>query len=73
MNNTSEKSTPSILDRSRIVLAHGGGGQLTDQLISEVILPRLGNETLNELDDAALASLLGQGGEQLQNGSIEGC
>ncbi len=54
MNNTSEKSTPSILDRSRIVLAHGGGGQLTDQLISEVILPRLGNETLNELDDAAL-------------------
>lgn len=54
MNTTSEKVTPSILDRSRIVLAHGGGGQLTDQLISEVILPRLGNDTLNELDDAAI-------------------
>lgn len=47
-------SSPSILDTSRIVLAHGGGGQLTDQLISEVILPRLGNPTLNELDDAAI-------------------
>lgn len=54
MNSTSEKVTPSILDRSRIVLAHGGGGQLTDQLIAEVILPRLGNDTLNELDDAAI-------------------
>ncbi|MBL4701686.1 MAG: hydrogenase expression/formation protein HypE [Phycisphaeraceae bacterium] len=54
MNTATTQTSPSILDTSRIVLAHGGGGQLTDQLISQVILPRLGNPTLNELDDAAI-------------------
>ena len=33
----------------RIALAHGGGGQLSDELIHASILPRLGNEILNEL------------------------
>jgi hydrogenase expression/formation protein HypE len=36
------------------MLAHGGGGQLTDELISNLILPRLGNFSLNELLDSGL-------------------
>ncbi len=37
----------------RILLAHGGGGQLTDDLIRRHILPSLNNETLSELGDSA--------------------
>ena len=40
--------------RSHILLAHGGGGQLTDELIASSILPRLGNPSLNALLDSAL-------------------
>lgn len=36
-----------------ITLAHGGGGQLTDELIERSILPRLGNPILGELLDSA--------------------
>lgn len=39
--------------RKRIVLAHGGGGQLTDDLIRETIAPRLLNEFLEPMTDAA--------------------
>jgi hydrogenase expression/formation protein HypE len=38
----------------QIVLAHGGGGQLTDELIQSSILPRLGNAILSDLLDAAV-------------------
>lgn len=38
----------------RIVLAHGGGGQLTQELLRDVILPRLANPMLDPLDDAAI-------------------
>jgi len=41
----------------RILLAHGGGGQLTNQLIRERILPSLGNESLSELGDSACLDL----------------
>ena len=41
----------------QIVLAHGGGGQLTDELIGACIVPRLGNSLLNELLDSALLPL----------------
>ena len=41
----------------RIVLAHGGGGQLTDELLAEIIRPRLDNEWLGELDDSAVLSI----------------
>lgn len=41
----------------RILLAHGGGGQLTNQLIRDRILPNLKNETLSELGDSALLEL----------------
>ena len=37
----------------RILLAHGGGGQLTDDLIRHYILPSLNNEVLAELGDSA--------------------
>ena len=43
------------MDRTRrVLLAHGGGGQLTDQLLADTILPSLGNDVLNELLDAAV-------------------
>ena len=37
----------------RILLAHGGGGQLSDELIRNHILPNLGNNILDELADSA--------------------
>ncbi len=37
----------------RILLAHGGGGQLTDNLIRDHILPNLKNDTLAKLGDSA--------------------
>ncbi|MCL2640700.1 MAG: hydrogenase expression/formation protein HypE [Phycisphaerales bacterium] len=39
---------------STILLAHGGGGQLTDNLLQSHILPHLTNPTLNQLLDAAI-------------------
>jgi len=41
----------------RILLAHGGGGQLTNQLIQRHILPQLENDTLSELGDSARLEL----------------
>ena len=41
-------------DVARVALAHGGGGQLTDELIAERVLPRIGNEVLGELLDAGI-------------------
>ena len=40
--------------RERIALAHGGGGQLTDELLHASVLPRIGNDVLDELLDAAV-------------------
>ncbi|MBN2183356.1 MAG: hydrogenase expression/formation protein HypE [Sedimentisphaerales bacterium] len=37
----------------RILLAHGGGGQLSDELIRRHILPKLENKTLTALGDSA--------------------
>jgi len=41
----------------RILLAHGGGGQLSDELIRYYILPRFRNDTLAELADSAKLNL----------------
>lgn len=41
----------------RILLAHGGGGQLTDELIRHHILPHFKNDILNELADSAKLDL----------------
>ncbi len=38
----------------RVMLAHGGGGELTRTLLSKHILPKLGNEFLDPLFDSAL-------------------
>jgi hydrogenase expression/formation protein HypE len=43
----------------KILLAHGGGGQLTDELIRQHILPRFRNKTLAELTDSARLNLNG--------------
>jgi hydrogenase maturation factor len=44
-------------NRDRILLAHGGGGRLSDELIRQHILPSLGNDILAELADAANLNL----------------
>jgi hydrogenase expression/formation protein HypE len=41
----------------RILLAHGGGGRLTDELIRHHILPRFHNDILAELADSAKLDL----------------
>ena len=38
----------------RIVLAHGGGGELTRRLLADHIVPRLANDLLNPLTDSAV-------------------
>lgn len=54
-NSTAAASKTYRIDKSRhIVLAHGGGGQLTDELIAHTLLPRLGNDTLADLLDSSL-------------------
>lgn len=40
-------------DNEKILLAHGGGGQLTEELIHKHILPKLQNKTLAKLGDSA--------------------
>jgi len=41
----------------KILLAHGGGGQLSDQFVRQYIVPRFNNNTLAELTDAAKLNL----------------
>jgi hydrogenase expression/formation protein HypE len=41
----------------RILLAHGGGGRLMDELIRHHILPHFSNDILNELADSAKLNL----------------
>ncbi len=48
------ESPAAPLVPDRIVLAHGGGGQLTDDLVGAAVMPRIGNAVLNDLLDAAL-------------------
>ncbi len=48
-----------ISDHQEIVLAHGSGGKLTQQLINKVILPSFRNELLEPLHDGAIFSLNG--------------
>ncbi len=40
-----------------IRLGHGSGGKMTASLIENVFLPIVGNELLNQLDDAAVATI----------------
>ncbi len=47
--------------RDRILLAHGGGGSLTHELIEELFLPSLENPLLKPLDDSAVLMMGGKG------------
>jgi len=54
-----------LRDYPKIVLGHGGGGKLSNELVENLFLPVFSNETLDELSDAAtldLAELLKDGG-----------
>ena len=42
------------MKRDRVLLAHGGGGSLTRELIETVFLPQLENSLLKPLDDSAV-------------------
>ena len=41
-------------DDERIVMAHGGGGELTRRLLEERVIPKLANDLLNPLTDSAV-------------------
>jgi hydrogenase expression/formation protein HypE len=44
-------------DSKRILLAHGGGGQLSENLIRETVLPRIGTRAAAPMNDAACIEL----------------
>ena len=47
----------SMNQSDKILLAHGGGGQLTSELISQVILPAIGGQDASSLEDAAIIDI----------------
>jgi len=49
---------PRVAD-DRIVLAHGGGGRLTHQLIEKIFIPAFSNDALEQRHDGAVLSLNG--------------
>lgn len=49
---------PRVAD-DRIVLAHGGGGRLTHQLIEKIFMPAFGNPMLEQRHDGAVLALEG--------------
>jgi hydrogenase expression/formation protein HypE len=49
---------PRVAD-DRIVLAHGGGGRLTHQLIEKIFMPAFSNDALEQRHDGALLSVNG--------------
>ena len=54
-----------LRDYPKIVLGHGGGGKLSNELVENLFLPAFQNETLDKLSDSAqldVAELLNDGG-----------
>lgn len=54
-----------LRDYPRIVLAHGGGGKLSNELVENLFLPVFSNDTLDSLSDSAtldIAELVKDGG-----------
>jgi hydrogenase expression/formation protein HypE len=49
---------PRVADE-RIVLAHGGGGRLTHQLIEKIFIPAFGNRMLEQRHDGAVVAVDG--------------
>jgi hydrogenase expression/formation protein HypE len=53
-------SCPAALrDRPHIVIGHGGGGALSQDLLQHVFLPAFGNPVLGQLGDSAVLDLAG--------------
>lgn len=52
-----EKHPETSSHDDRIILAHGGGGELTQRLIAERFLPRLNNPLLDPLGDSAIVNV----------------
>jgi hydrogenase expression/formation protein HypE len=48
-----------VASRDRIVLGHGGGGQLSANLLRDVFLPLFSNPVLDRLDDQAVVEIGG--------------
>ncbi len=48
-----------ISDYKNVLLAHGGGGRLTQQIIQKMFLPRFKNELLDPLHDGAIIPMNG--------------
>ncbi len=46
-----------LRDYPEIVLGHGGGGQLSAELVDHLFVPAFGNATLSELGDAAVVEM----------------
>ncbi|GAB4385886.1 MAG: hydrogenase expression/formation protein HypE [Phycisphaerales bacterium] len=46
--------------KRQVVLAHGGGGQLSDELVRDQVLTRLSNALLDPLGDAAMIERAGE-------------
>jgi hydrogenase expression/formation protein HypE len=46
-----------LKDYDKVLLAHGGGGKLSDQLIRKMIFPSLTNELLNKAHDGAVMTI----------------
>jgi len=55
-----------LRDHPNIVLGHGGGGQLSAELIDNLFLPAFGNGQLAELADAAVVEV----GSGVGSGSV---
>lgn len=55
-----ELSCPLPLDYQQIVMAHGGGGRLMQQLLASVVQPTFSNDYLNQNHDSAVFSIGGQ-------------
>src|SRR5579883_2704773 len=47
-------------DYDRVLLAHGGGGTLTQQLIDKIFLPAFSNAPLSKKHDSSVMPLTGQ-------------
>lgn len=57
LNMVDKKAVMTEDNNKKILLAHGGGGQLSDQLVTQHILPKLKNDILSVLGDAASLNL----------------
>lgn len=57
-NITANPSCPMPHANDNVIrLGHGSGGSMSSQLLNDIFLPALGNDILNQLDDAAIVQI----------------